>query len=121
MTERGYRSDIKQKCIALGVWREEFEKSQKRLAKIYCRIDKVEELFIKSGESFIIKVTNNKGATNTARNPFIAELDILYDQALTYEKELGLTPAALKKINESAIKDKKDSPMAELAKVLKLA
>ena len=46
MTERGYQLDIKRKCEALGVWRTEFERTQKRLAKIYTRIDRVEALFL---------------------------------------------------------------------------
>lgn len=120
MTENGYARDIRKKCEALGVWRDEFDRTLRRLAKIYTRIDAVEELFKKSGGAFIVKHTNKAGAENAMRNPYIAELDILYDQALTYERELGITAAALKKINESALKAKEDSPLAELGKILKM-
>jgi len=118
MTERGYQLDIKRKCEALGVWRTEFERTQKRLAKIYTRIDRVEALFIESGEKFLIAHKNNKGETNPVRNPYIAEIDLLYEQALTYEKELGLTAAALKKINEDALHAKAASPLATLEKLM---
>ena len=110
--------DIKRKCTALGVWRDEFERTQRRLAKIYTRIDYVEGQYEKSGSAPIVKVTNNKGHENTMRNPFIAELDLLYDQALQYERELGLTAAALRKINESALHAREESPLAGVLKLM---
>lgn len=120
MTEKGYAQDIKRKCIALGIWRDEFERMQKRLAKVYVRIDEVERLFTDSGGAYIVKHKNNKGETNPARNPYIVELDILYDQATVCEKELGLTAAALKKINENALHAREDSPLAGMFKVLSM-
>lgn len=118
MTERQYLIDIKRKCKALETWRDEFERTQRRLAKIYVRIDAVEKLFADSGAEFVIEHTNNKGQTNAARNPYIQELDLLYEQALTYERELGLTAAALRKINEAALKTKETSPMADVFRMI---
>ena len=107
MTEQGYAREIKRRCQALGVWRDEFEKTQKRLAKIYVRIDDVEAAYEADGRQAIVEHTNKAGATNLMRNPYLQEIDMLYDQALTYERELGLTAAALKKINEDALKTRK--------------
>ena len=118
MTEKGYAQDIKRKCNALGTWRDEFERTQRRLAKIYTRIDDVEKLFADSGGAYIVKHKNNKGETNPARNPYIVELDILYDQAMICEKELGLTAAALKKINEAALHEKEKSPLAGILELV---
>ena len=118
MTERTYLNDIKRKCKALGVWRDEFERTVKRLAKIYVRIDSVERQFEESGGAAVVNYVNNKGKENDRRNPYIAELDTLYDQALTYERELGLTAAALKKINETALHAREESPLAGVFKVL---
>ena len=118
MTERQYNMDIKRKCTALGVWRDEFERTQRRLAKVYVRIDQVEGQYEKSGGAPIVEHVNNKGHENAMRNPLLAELDILYEQALTYERELGLTASALRKINESALHTKDESPMAGLLKLV---
>ena len=107
MTERGYVADIRRKCEALGVWRDEFERTQKRLAKIYARIDEAEAAFDEAGRELIVEHTNKAGMTNMVKNPIMTEIDMLYDQALTYEKELGLTAAALKRINEEALKTRK--------------
>lgn len=121
LTEKSYQTDIRRKCEAVGAWRNEFKRTLDRLAKIYTRIDAVEQLFIESGSKFIIAHKNNKGETNPVRNPILAELDLLYDQALTYEKELGLTASALKKINEEALHAKEASPLAEVLKLVKMA
>lgn len=120
MTERQYLMDIKRKCERLGVWRDEFERTQRRLARIYTRIDAVERLFEDSGGRFVVAHKNNKGETNAVRNPYIAEIDILYEQALTCERELGLTAAALRRINEGALHAREESPMERMAKVLKM-
>ena len=58
------------------------------------------------------------GAKNAARNPFLVELDTLYDQALTYERELGLTPAALRKINEDALKPRRRNGLEQALRLL---
>ena len=102
MTEQGYCRDIRRKCESLGVWRAEFDKPLRRLAKLYVRIDKVEAEFEVDGQT-TVEHTNKAGATNVSRNPLLMELNALYDQALTLERELGLTAAALKKINEDAL------------------
>lgn len=118
MTERQYMMDIKRKCTALGVWRDEFERTQRRLAKIYVRIDEIETAYEESGRFPVITHTNKLGATNIMRNPYIAELDLLYEQALTYERELGLTAAALRKINESALHAREESPLAGMLRLV---
>ena len=119
-TEKQYLTEIKRKCNALGVWRDEFDSTRQRLAKIYVRIDQAETLFEKNGSEMMCEKQGSMGQVNTVRNPILAEIDLLYDQALTYEKELGLTAAALKKINESALHSKEDSPLSDMAKVLKI-
>lgn len=121
LTENGYAADIRRKCEALGTWRPEFERAQRRLAKIYVRLDDVEGAYAASGSVPLVTHVNKAGAENLMRNPLLAEIDILYDQALTYERELGLTSAALKKINESAMRSGKASPLDELTNILKMA
>ena len=49
-------------------------------------------------------ILEKNGATNLEQNPLIRLINDLNRDALTYWKELGLTAASLKKINEAAIK-----------------
>lgn len=121
MTERQYMMGIKRKCEALGVWKKEFEQVQRRLARIYARIDRLEAEWEAEGGRLVVEHTNKAGATNAMKNPYVAEIDFLYDQALFYEKEMGLTPAALKKIKEGAMRAKGESPMNGMMRVLKMA
>lgn len=119
MTERQYAMEIKRNAKALGVWRDEFERTQKRLARLYARIDRLEQEFEEEGAELVIEYTNKAGAINRVKNPYVAEIDFLYEQAIIYERELGLTPAALKKINATALHTSKDdSPMAGMFKLV---
>lgn len=118
MTEPEYAEQITSRCESLGTWRDEFASTRTRLAKIYVRIDVVEAEYERTGAHPIVTHTNKVGAKNAARNPFLVELDTLYDQALTYERELGLTPAALRKINEDALKPRRRNGLEQALRLL---
>lgn len=115
MTEAEYRDEIERKCLAVGTWRDEFAWTADRLARLYGRIDAVEAEFERTGGHAIVTHVNKAKEKNFVRNPFLVELDVLYDQALTYERELGLTAAALKRINEDALKARKGGGGLEAA------
>ena len=59
-------------------------------------------------EKIIIEVTNSKG-TAKVKNPLIAIWEDLNKLALNYWRDLGLTPAGLKKINEESFAKTKGS------------
>lgn len=101
-TPRAHLIDIRKKCKKLGVWRDEFAAAARRLARIYAHIDQIEALTESESFEYLTTHTNKNGSTNLIKNPLLSQLDNLYDQALTLERELGLTSAALKRIkNES--------------------
>jgi len=103
---------------ALGIYKPEFEHAINGLANALCEQDKVSALFEKSGGQIIIKHTNKAGATNAAKNPFYLALETLRQDILAYSRELGLTPAALKKINESELKGKKVTGISKVLREL---
>ena len=115
LTERKAYQNICAKCRRLSVWRPEFDVPARRLAKIYVRIYEAESYMAAPGFEPIVHHTNKNGSTNLAKHPIIGELTALYDQALTYERELGLTPAALKRINDAAPQKSAD-PFSALIK-----
>jgi len=62
--------------------------------------------------------TNKAGAKNAAKNPFYLALETLRQDIIVYLRELGLTPSALKKINESSLKQRSSSSLSDaLAKL----
>lgn len=111
-TERQYKTDIVTRMKAIGTYRDEFVPTIERLAALYCHRDLIEKEFAASGGEPVIEHTNKFGATNLTKNPYLTARDEVYDQLLSHERELGLTPAALKKMNESALKPTQTSGFA---------
>ena len=103
-TELSYKKAIVKRMQAIGTYREEFLPTIERLAMLYCQRDKLEEQYAQSGGNPVIMHTNKAGATNPTKNPFLTARDEVYSQLLSHERELGLTPSALKKMNESALR-----------------
>lgn len=56
--------------------------------------------------------TTKTGAVNIVQNPMIRLVNDLNRDALAYWRDLGLTPAGLKRINEAAIKGTEREPTA---------
>ena len=103
-TERQYKNEIVKRMQAIGTYREEFLPTIDRLAMLYCQRDKLELQYSESGGNPVIMHTNKAGATNPTKNPFLTARDEVYSQLLSHERELGLTPSALKKMNEQALR-----------------
>lgn len=107
-----WESVIKKQMEAVGVYRDSFQRAVTALSTILEQRDIVYEQYRKDGRAVIERVSD-RGAVNSAKNPlFVAWMD-LNNQALAYWRDLGLTPAGLKKIDEGAMKQKKQSSLAE--------
>lgn len=120
MDEKGYKRTIIKRLTALNLYRPEFDPTIDRLATLYCECDKLDKQYEESGGEPVIMHTNKAGATNPAKNPILSARDTVYSQLLEHERELGLTPAALKKINETSLKKKEVSGFASaLAEALR--
>ena len=111
-----WKAKIVKACKAAGTYKEYFDPVVSTLAEILDKRDAAQKKFIESGARIMIEYTNKAGATNYVQNPLIRLINDLNRDALTYWKELGLTAASLKKINESAIKG--SSELSALDKAL---
>jgi phage terminase small subunit len=118
MTQRAWKSKIKKACEEAGTYRPYFDHVIATLADILSKRDKAQEQFEKSGGNAIIKHTNKSGATNLEQNPALRMINDLNRDALQYWRDLGLTPAGLKKINEKAMQKQKASALTEALKAL---
>lgn len=98
MKRRTWSKRIKECCIEAGTYQKYFDNVIDSLAAILERRDEAEETYIKSGGKAIVKYTNKGGATNAVVNPALSLWDNLNKTALTYWRELGLTPSGYKKI-----------------------
>ena len=102
----------------VGTWRESFRPAVTALSDILERRDIAYQEFLDSGEGSCVEKISDRGAVNMAKNPRLQIWADLNALALSYWRDLGLTPAGLKKIDEAAMKPKKVSALAEALKDL---
>lgn len=118
MTKNRWKKTIIAACEAAGSYRTFFDPVIDTLAEILHKRDDAEALYKKSKAGPIVKHTNKSGATNIEQNPVLRLINDLNRDALSYWRELCLTPAAFKRLNEGSVKPPEAAGSA-LAKALK--
>ena len=83
-----------------GTYKRFFDAAIDTLAGILEKRDEAAEFLDEEDQEIIIQQTNKAGHTNVVKNPAFSVWDDLNKSALAYWRDLGLTPAGLKKINE---------------------
>ena len=61
-----------------------------------------------------MEYTNKGGSTNLVRNPLLTIINELDRDSLQYWRDLGLTPAGFKKVNEKSTTIKKQTSLSEI-------
>ena len=102
----------------LGVYRLEFAHAIDILAGMLAEYEDVTEQFKESGGDIIVEHTNKAGATNIAKNPLYLAMEGLRKSILDYLRELGMTPTAIKRINDNATGKERASPLSVVMKEL---
>lgn len=112
------RSDWKEKiitaCEGVGTYKEEFVPIIDTLAEILETRDKALEQFRQSGANPVVTHTNKAKQVNFAKNPLLVIAMDLNTQALAYWRDLGLTPAGLKKLNADGLSAKATAGFEQL-------
>ena len=75
--------------------------------------DKAMEQYISSGGNPVVIHTNKAKERNLVKNPALIAVNDLNTTALAYWRDLGLTPAGLRRISEDAMKAPRKSALAE--------
>ncbi len=119
MESADYIKLITARMKKLDNYRVEYVATIERLATLYVVAENLEAKLADSGFEPVIQQTNRAGIENTVKNPCITACTEIYTQILAHERELGLTPAALKKIGEPSTPTKqKGSALVEALKSL---
>lgn len=118
MKKLSWKKKIKEASEAAGTYQPFFDAVIDTLAGIMEMRDEAQEKFEASGGNTIVKHTNKGGATNIVKNPALVVVMDCNAQALAYWRDLGLTPAGLKRIDENAVKPKKKNMLVEVLKEL---
>lgn len=114
MTALAWKNKIRTQVNASGTYRPQFSSVVDALAKVLEQRDRAYTQFLEEGGAFLVTKTSDRGAVNEVKNPlFVAWMD-LNAQALSYWRELGLTPSGLKKIDEDAMKPRKQDALAKV-------
>lgn len=113
MTKNRWKSRIKKACKEVGTYRKSFDSVIDTLAGILETRDAALEEY---DGTVIVEHTNKNGATNMEQNPLLRLINDLNRDALAYWRDLGLTPAGLKRINDSLAKDSR--PLTALEQAL---
>lgn len=115
MKHEKWEKVIAKNCKDAGTYRKYFAEPVKALAMILEKRDQALEEWNDSGGTIMIEYTNKAGNTNMVVHPMLIVWRDLNTQALAYWKDLGLTPAGLKKINDSALNNKANVSALETA------
>lgn len=113
MKKGAWKNKIVKQCKEVGTYRDSFLPMIETLAEILAQRDETRKEFEESGGRSVVTYINKAGAENMTKNPLLILWDDLNKSALAYWRDLGLTPAGLRKIDEQAMKQKKKSAMAE--------
>lgn len=112
MKKATWKKRIREACQAVGTYQPPFDAVIDTLAGILENRDHALEEF--DGQ-MLVEHTNKSGATNIEQNPLLRLINDLNRDALTYWRDLGLTPAGLKRINDAAVKAKRQQSPLEKA------
>ena len=118
MTRDEWVERIKESTNNAGTYRPFFDDTINTLANILEKRDDLQDRFDRSGKKYILKHINKAGAENLEQNPLLRAINDLNRDALAYWRDLGLTPAGLRRINEKALDKPKENALAKVLKEL---
>lgn len=116
MKALSWKRKIIEQCNAVETYKDAFLPTIDALARLLERRDAAYEEFISSGGEALVTRISDRGAMNQAVNPLLHLWQELNRDALAYWRDLGLTPAGLKRINEGAMAKPKVSALAQALK-----
>ena len=108
---------IVDRMTALKIYKPQYAALIERTARLYIKLDELEAEYEKTGQARFVEYTNKAGATNLVPNPYLKAIEDVYAELLAHERELGLTPAALRKIGESSAPQQKSKLELALEKL----
>ena len=119
MKKNTWRQRIRRACREAGTYKPCFDHMIDSLAGILETRDKAREQFEESGAEAVVEHTNKSGNTNLVKNPALSLILECESQALTFWRELGLTPAGLKRIDDKGFEEKEQSEKKTALEILR--
>lgn len=111
MTAKSWITEIKKQMSLKGVDSSGFGNVIQTLAEILEQRDKLYKQYQDEGSQVMVLYVSDRGNENNIINPLLKEWQNMNRDALVYWRELGLTPAGLKKLNEDSMKPTESSAL----------
>ncbi len=102
MNRSRWKTKIKKACVSMGTYNDNMDSSIDALAKVLEIRDAAIMQFDNDGKKPVIEKTNNKGFSNLEKHPSISIINEYSMTALSYFRELGLTPKGIKAVGIEA-------------------
>jgi len=118
MTKAKWKNRIVAAMKAVGTYQTSFDDSVETLAGILERRDALEAQFYASKVPMIVEHTNRGGSVNLEQNPMVRMLNDMNRDALTFWRDLGLTPKGLKAITDASAKVEGGDPLDKVLEKL---
>lgn len=117
MKKSAWKKRITEACIEAGTYESFFDDVIDTLADILEKRDATAKQYKSTGSIPIVKYTNKGGNSNPSKNPILVLWDDLNKTALTYWRELGLTPSGYKRLGEKQKEEELSGLAAALASI----
>lgn len=108
MKKAGYKKKIIKMCQEAGTYAPYFDMTIDKLAYILEVMDDATRQYKASGGHPVIAHVNRAKEKNLIKNPALVVINELSATALSYWRDLGLTPKGLKSLGESITKEDAD-------------
>lgn len=115
MTKKEWKRLLTRQTKQLDTYQKAFEPIIDTLADILDKRDAAMQEFEENGSELVTEFVSDRGASNLKKNPRLQVWQDLNSQALTYWRDLGLTPAGYKKLNDMVTNIKGEASALEKA------
>ena len=118
MDSKQWKKKIKKATETVGTYQESFDEVINTLADLLAERDRVYDKYIEEGAEPLVLVTSDRGKENMRDNPLLTTWRSINRDVLQYWRDLGLTPAGLKKIMDDSMKQPEASALDKVLEKL---
>ena len=118
MDSKQWKKKIKKATETVRTYQESFDEVINTLADLLAERDRVYDKYIEEGAEPLVLVTSDRGQENMRDNPLLTTWRSINRDVLQYWRDLGLTPAGLKKIMDDSMKQPEASALDKVLEKL---
>lgn len=118
MDSKNWKKKIKKATETVGTYQDSFEDVINTLADLLAERDRIYEQYIAEGAQPLVLVISDRGQENMRDNPLLTTWRSINRDVLQYWRDLGLTPAGLKKIMDDSMNKPEESALDKVLQKL---